>query len=77
MSRDELLRRIEAIANMDPSSVDGSEPLEELADWDSLAVLSVISLFDKEFGVILSPDKIGGCRNIDDIIALAGDGVTA
>ncbi len=77
MSRNELLRQIEVIANMDPGALNGPEPLEDLADWDSLAVLSVISLFDKEFGVVVPADRVHECQNVNDIIALAGDKVTA
>ena len=76
MSWNELLRRIEAIANMDPGGLNGSEPLEDLPDWDSLAVLSVISLFDKEFGLVLPVEKLHECRNLDDVVDLAGGRLT-
>ena len=75
MTRTDLLRRIEAIANVDPGTLNGTEPLEDLDDWDSLAVLSTISLFDEEFGIILPADRIHDCRDINAIITLAGDRV--
>lgn len=75
MSRTDLLRRLEAIANADPGSLSGSEPLEDLDDWDSLAVLSTLALFDKEFGLVLPADKLHECRDMDAIIALVGDAV--
>jgi len=76
MSSNELLRRIEEIANMDPDALHGPEPLEDLADWDSLAVLSVISMFDKEFGLVVPADRLHECRTVDDVIALAGGKLT-
>lgn len=73
MSRDELLRKIETLANRDPNSLSGPELLEDLDEWDSLAVLSVISLFDKELKVVVPASKVNEARTIDDVINLVGD----
>lgn len=73
MSRDELLRKIETLANCDPGTLKGSEPLESLDDWDSLAVLSVISLFDDQLHVIVPAAAVHEAKTIDDLINLVGN----
>ena len=77
MSRSELLRRIEAIVNLDEGTLTGAELLEDLPDWDSLAVLSVIALYDKEFGRVLKPTEVFQCKTMDQVLDLVGDGLDA
>ena len=62
------------------SAVDFQEPVEvkpgtklaDLPEWDSLAALATIVLFDTEYGkVIVGPD-IAKCVTVNDIYALMG-----
>jgi len=76
MTREELLRKVEALANRDPGSLDGSESLGELDEWDSLAVLSVIALFDKELKVVVPASKVNDAKTVDDVLSLVGDKLT-
>lgn len=73
MKREDLLRKIEALANCDPNTLNGSENLEELDAWDSLAVLSIISLFDKEFKVVVPASKVNDAQTVDDVLSLVAD----
>ena len=41
--------------------------LSEL-NWDSLAIISAISIADKCFGVIISIEKLADCKTINDIV---------
>ena len=40
----------------------------EKAPWDSLRVLSVISIVDEFYSVALSTSEIMKCKNVDDIM---------
>jgi hypothetical protein len=51
------------------------QPLSEAAVWDSLAVLSVVDLFEN-IGVDADLDSIGKAETTDDLIALAGPAVS-
>jgi acyl carrier protein len=73
MSRDELLNKIAVLANRDAGSLKGPERLEDLEDWDSLAVLSVISLLDEQFHVVVPAATLHEAQTIDDIVNLVGD----
>jgi acyl carrier protein len=76
MTRRELLSRIETIVNAGEGTLTGSEPLEELPEWDSLSVLSVISLYDKEFGVVVKPTTVYECQTVGSVMDLIGDRLT-
>ena len=77
MSRDELLNKLAVIINQDADSLRGPERLEDLEDWDSLAVLSVISLLDEQFHVVVPATRIHEAQTIDDIVKLVGDKLTS
>jgi acyl carrier protein len=43
---------------------------KELAEWDSLIVLSIISLVDDEFNVKITGQDLRDCKTIEDIFNL-------
>lgn len=43
---------------------------KELAEWDSLIVLSIISLVDDEFEVRITGQDLRDCKTIEDIFNL-------
>ncbi len=49
--------------------------LDESAVWDSLAVLSVVDLFE-QIGADADLDSIGQAETTDDLVALAGPAVS-
>lgn len=73
MSRDELLDKIAVLANRDPGTLRGPERLEDLDDWDSLAVLSVISLLDEQFHVVIPASTMHKAETIDDVVNFVSD----
>ncbi len=50
----------------------GSEQLDDLENWNSLAMIGYIALADSNNGVKLSPRQIRDCNSIDDLGRLAG-----
>lgn len=44
----------------------------DLSQWDSLAALGVIVMFDIEFGTTISGDTLVSCKTINDLFALIG-----
>lgn len=46
--------------------------LASLAEWDSLAALGVIVMFDMEHGKTITGNDIKGCKTISDLFALLG-----
>lgn len=43
---------------------------KELAEWDSLIVLSIIALVDDEFNVRITGQDLRDCKTIEDIFNL-------
>ena len=62
LERDEPLRR--------------GQDLGETGEWDSLAVLSVVDLFE-QIGADADLDSIGEAKTTDDLIGLAGPALSS
>jgi hypothetical protein len=74
MTVDEFLAQLgDAIEAEQPLSL--GQALDEAAVWDSLAVLSVVDLFE-QIGAEADLDSIGRAQTTDDLIALAGPAVS-
>ncbi|KXU89675.1 acyl carrier protein [Paraburkholderia monticola] len=46
--------------------------LHSLPEWDSLAALGVIVMFDTEFGKVISGEDLKKCATITDLYKLLG-----
>jgi acyl carrier protein len=70
MTRTDLLLAFENSLEEPPEagSLKGDELCADLDGWNSLAVLSFISVINKEYGVTLPPAKILACQKVDDVI---------
>jgi acyl carrier protein len=71
LDRTQLLAKIDEVFYLAPGTLTGNERLKELEGWDSMAILTYISLLDAECGVVPAPADIAACRTVDDLVALA------
>jgi len=72
MKKKELLIKIkDLLLRKDP--INSSMKLSEIEEWDSLAIISVISLYDKNFSTVITVEKINKCETIKDLINLVSD----
>lgn len=46
--------------------------LADLPEWDSLAALGVIVMFDMEYEKTITGDDLDKCKSVNDIFALLG-----
>ena len=46
--------------------------LASLAEWDSLAALGVIVMFDMEYGKTISGNDLKNCKTIGELFSLLG-----
>lgn len=51
----------------DPSEFNSKTVFQELEEWSSLIVLSVIAMVDEEYDVILSAEDIRNCNTIEEL----------
>lgn len=70
MTQQELLNHIkDAIQRDEELSADMA--LEELEEWDSLAIVSMISLYDSLFSLTVTGNDLRECKKVEDLIQIA------
>jgi acyl carrier protein len=70
LPKDQFLRHIEEILDLEPHALRGPECLSDTKEWDSAAIIDFMAMVDKYAGAILSVDAIAGCATYDDLYAL-------
>ncbi|HOO64806.1 MAG TPA: acyl carrier protein [Synergistaceae bacterium] len=45
-----------------------AKELEQLEEWDSMGIISVIAMLDKKYGVQLKADQIQALKSVGDIL---------
>lgn len=77
MTKQEFLRLFEEIAEEPAGTLKGEERLkEQVAGWNSLAVVSFLAMVDEQFNLALSPKAIANCKTVNDLIELLEGKVT-
>lgn len=61
-----------AVDFQDPVEVTPDTVLLDLPEWDSLAALGVIVMFDVEYGKTITGDHLKNCGTITDLYKLLG-----
>lgn len=72
MTKIELLEEIKETLQRD-EEISLEMQLEDIEEWDSLASISMISLYDQLFQVVVTADKLKECKTINDLIELVSD----
>ncbi len=71
MQRDEFLKELDEVVELPSGTLQGSEKLEDLENWNSMAMLGYIALADTASGAKLSPRQIRECDTVEDLLQLA------
>ncbi len=61
-----------AVDFQEPVAITAETELSSLAEWDSLAALGVIVMFDMEYGKTITGNDLKGCTAIQDLYNLLG-----
>jgi hypothetical protein len=72
MTRNEFLMEMDEILGLSTGTLRGEEKLEELENWDSTSLITLIALAASNNGARLSPDQIVNCSTVSDLLQLAG-----
>ena len=72
MTKVELLEEIKETLQRD-EEVGLEMKLEDIEEWDSLANISMISLYDQLFEVVVTADKLKECQTVNDLVELVSD----
>jgi acyl carrier protein len=72
MKKSELLEEIKETLQREEDLTDNMK-LKDLVEWNSLANISIIALYDHLFNVIIEADAIVKCQTINDLLQLVSD----
>jgi len=61
-----------AVDFQDPVELKPDTALGDLPEWDWLAALAVIVMFDLEYGVTITGNDLKGCASLQDVHKLLG-----
>lgn len=70
MTKQEFLNAMDGLLELPAGTLTGSEALDDLEGWNSLAMVEYIALADSN-GAKLSPRQVRECETIDDLGRLA------
>ncbi len=72
MTRDKFLLEMDEILGLPTGTLRGHEKLEELASWDSIALINLIVLVETQNNASITPDQVVTCSTVADLLRLAG-----
>lgn len=67
---DFIKKLVDALEIENASSITGSTDFRTLEEWGSLATLSLIAMFDEEYGKEIDPSEIRNAKTIEDLYKL-------
>lgn len=70
MTHSEALKSIAELFEEAPDRITPETSRDEIAAWDSLGVLTLMSHLHREFGIILSDGEIQGMKKVNDILVI-------
>jgi acyl carrier protein len=68
MSRQDILMELEKLMELERGTLTGSESLDNLPTWDSLAILTCIAVFQQRTGVVLDGEMLSQARTVNDLV---------
>jgi acyl carrier protein len=71
MTREKFLLQMDDILDLQPGTLRGHEKLQDLKNWDSMALISLIALADANNSVPIAPDQVVRCSTVADLLHLA------
>jgi acyl carrier protein len=70
MSKNDFYLKLEEILAVDVGTLTDDVELASLGVWDSVSVLSTITLVDQCFKVVLDGTDVGSCKTAGEIYSL-------
>jgi acyl carrier protein len=72
MTREEFLLEMDEILALPSGTLRGDEKLEELKNWDSVALVQLIILAETTTTAEIDFEQVVGCSTVADLLRLAG-----
>ena len=68
MTNKEKLKFLEELLNVEENSLNEDTELADLSEWDSIAVITTIAMFDSYFDKVLTSKQVKGFVTVKDIM---------
>ncbi len=68
MTITEKLHLLEELFDIEDGTLSEDTKLEEISQWDSMAVISLIAMFDEKYGKTIPPKTIKEFIAVNDIL---------
>lgn len=72
MNKQQFLEMLTEILEADAGTIKGDEDLENLENWDSLAVITFIAAVDEKMNFVVSGEQLSKAKTVADLMALVG-----
>ncbi len=72
MKKEEFLKKIIEAVEIE-EEINESTELEEIEEWDSLAAVTTLALFNKHLGIKITTNDIKNSKTVGDVLKL-GEG---
>lgn len=73
MTEQEKLEKIAEILDLEVDEIDVEANLEDIEEWDSVAILSFIAMMDEEFNKAVKGAEIREAKTVKDLFELMVD----
>lgn len=70
MTIKEKLNLLEELLDIEKDTLNEDMRLDQISQWDSMAIITLIAMFDETFGKVITPREVKGLKIIKDIIDL-------
>lgn len=68
MTVTEKLDTLEELLDIEKGTLSEETELDQLSEWDSLAVITLIAMLDEKYGKSVTPKRIKEFKTVKDII---------
>lgn len=74
MKKNEFLTALEDVLQME-ESLNETQDLTELEEWDSLSKMAVMAYYKKNFGIEINLNDLKDIKTVEDLVKLAGENI--
>ena len=71
MTREEFLAELDELVELAPGTLKGPEELNQLDQWNSMAMVGFMALAETCNGTKVGPKQIAACLTVDDLLMVA------
>jgi acyl carrier protein len=68
MTDKEKLNQLEELLDIEKGTLSEDTELHQINEWDSMAIITIIAMFDEVYGKIITPANVKNFKTIKDVM---------